>query len=65
MNLLRDFNAHVGNGGRVWRCMINQHGDADKERLLQLCCNNSLCIMNTFFQHRDVHGCRKIFFQGT
>ena len=23
--------------------------------LLQLCCSNELCIMNTFFHHRDVH----------
>jgi len=34
-------------------------GDADVNNngrpLLQLYCNNALCIMNTFFQHRDVH----------
>jgi len=36
-----------------------QHGDAyliDNERLLwQLCYNNALCIMNTFFQDRGLH----------
>jgi len=41
--------------------MIDQHGNADVDNkgrlLLQLCCNNTdkiLCIMNTFFQQRDV-----------
>jgi len=30
---------------------LNENG----RYLLQLCCNNGLRIMNTFFQHRDVH----------
>jgi len=53
---LGDFNAHVRNDagyGKV--CVIGRHGDADVNDngrlLLQLCCNNALYIMNTFFQH--------------
>jgi len=38
--------------------LIDRHGNADvtdnRRLLLQLCCNNTLCIMNTFFQHRDL-----------
>ena len=56
--LLGDFNAHVANDALVWKSVISQHGDADindnGRLLLQLCCNNALCIMNTFFQHRDL-----------
>jgi len=41
--------------------VIVRHGDADVSAngrpLLQLCCNNALCIMNTFFQHRDAYKC--------
>jgi len=40
--------------------VIGRHGDADVNDngrlLLQLCCNNTLFIMNTFFfERRDVH----------
>ena len=42
--------------------VTDRHGDVDVNDigrlLLQLCCNNALCIINTFFQHRDVHWCR-------
>jgi len=38
--------------------VIGWHGGADVNDngrlLLQLRCNNTLCIINTFFQHRDV-----------
>ena len=41
--------------------MIARHGDADVNDdgrlLLQLCCNNALFIINTFFQHRDTRRC--------
>ena len=57
--LLRDFNAHIGTGsetrkGVIGRCVdptFNENG----RYLLHLSCSNWLCIMNTFFQHRDVH----------
>ena len=39
--------------------MIGRHGDASLNEngryLLQLSCSNGLCVVNTFFQHRDVH----------
>jgi len=57
--LLGDFNAQVGNDASVQKGVIDQYGDADTNDngrfLLQLCCNNTLCIMNTFFQHRHLH----------
>jgi len=54
--LWKNRSSHVAKdvGGGV----IGQRGDADVNNngthLLQLCCNNTLCIMNTFFQHRDL-----------
>jgi len=29
--------------------------DVNGRLLLQLCCNNALCITNTSFQHKDMH----------
>ena len=57
--LLVDFNMHIGTDSETWKGVIGRHRDpAFNEKglyLLQLCCSNRLCIMNTFFQHRDVH----------
>ena len=57
--LMGDFNAHVGIDNETWKGVIGRHGDASFNEngryLLQLCCSNGLCIMNTFFQHRNVH----------
>ena len=54
-----DFNAHVGTYDKTCIGVIGRHCDSDlnanRKYLLQLCCNNSLSIMNTFFQHRDAH----------
>jgi len=47
---LGELSAHVGNNAEVWRGVIGRHGDRegiDNGRLL--CCNNTLCIMNTSF----------------
>ena len=56
--LLRDFNAHIETDSETWKGVIGRQGDpAFNEYLLQLCCSNGLCIMNIFFQHRDVHKC--------
>jgi len=54
---VKDFNAPFLNDVVVWKGAIGQRGNADVngEVLLQLCCNNALYIMNTFFQQRDVH----------
>ena len=39
--------------------MIGKHGvtglNENGRYLSQLCCNNGLCTINTFFQHREVH----------
>ena len=57
--LMGDFNAHVGTDSLTWKGVIGRNGDSDLNtngrRLLDLCCSNGLSIMNTFFQHRDVH----------
>ena len=57
--LLGDFNAHVGRDHETWKGVIGRHGVANANEngryLLQLCSNNGLSIMNTFFQHRNVH----------
>ena len=54
-----DFNAHVGTDTDTWKSMIGKHGvtglNENERYLLQLCCSNGLRIMNTFFQHREVH----------
>ena len=57
--LMGDFNAHVGTDTDTWKGVIGKHGvtglNENGRYLLQLCCSNGLRIMNTFFQHRDVH----------
>jgi len=48
--LWKTFNAHVRNDAVTWRSVIRRRGDVDiydnRRFLLQLCCNNTLCIMN-------------------
>ena len=46
-------------GGGVSDADVNDYG----KLLLQLCCNNALWIMNTFFQHRDVRVVQRLFGQ--
>ena len=57
--LMGDFNAHVGTDTDTWKGVIGKHGVTELNEngryLLQLCCSNGLRIMNTFFQHREVH----------
>ena len=57
--LMGDFNAHVGTDTDTWKGVIGKHGvtglNENERYLLQLCCSNGLRIMNTFFQHREVH----------
>ena len=57
--LMGDFNAHIGTDNETWKGVIGRHGvtgfNENGRYLLQLCCSNGLCIMNTFFQHRDIH----------
>ena len=57
--LMEDFNAHVGTDTDTWKGVIGKHRitgmNENGKYLLQLCCSNGLRIMNTFFQHREVH----------
>ena len=57
--LLGDFNAQIGTDSETWKGVIDRHGDSafneNGRYLLQLCCSNGLCIINTFFQHKNVH----------
>ena len=54
-----DFNTHVGTDTDTWKSVIRKHGvtglNENRRYLLQLCCSNRLRIMNTFFQHREIH----------
>ena len=49
----------VGTDTDTWKGVIGKHGvtglNENGRYLSQLCCGNGLRIMNTFFQHRDVH----------
>jgi len=53
------------NTGVWYNGVIGQHSDADvngnRILQLQLCCNNALFVMNTFFQHSDLHGQTRVW----
>ena len=55
--VIGDYNAHVGTD--PWKGVIGKHGvtglNKNGRHLIQLCCSNGLRMMNTFFQHREVH----------
>ncbi|KAL0274579.1 UNVERIFIED_CONTAM: hypothetical protein PYX00_002680 [Menopon gallinae] len=57
--LMGDFNAHVGNDSEKWRGVVGRNGDPDcnpnGEELLHFCSAHGMAIMNTFFQHKDIH----------
>lgn len=57
--LMGDFNAHVGNDTMTWGSVIGKNGDAhlnhNGELLLDFCAGNALTVMNTVFQHKDIH----------
>ncbi|CAF3742888.1 unnamed protein product [Rotaria sp. Silwood1] len=57
--LIGDFNAHVGNDSQTWNGVIGPNGDKDinnqGRQLLDFCANSGLSIMNTFFQHKNIH----------
>ena len=57
--LLGDFNAHVGIDNKTWEGIIGRQGDSDINRngrcLLQFCATSELCIMITFFRHKEIH----------
>ena len=49
----------VGRDGEAWGEVIERHGEETKnrneQRLLSVCVANELVILNTFFQHKDIH----------
>lgn len=55
--VMGDFNAKVGTDFEMWKGVIGHHGYGEEnergERLLQFCQLNKLCIMNTWFEHKD------------
>jgi hypothetical protein len=57
--IMGDFNAHVGSDTQAWSGVIGRNGDPDLNangaKLLDFCCGNGMSIMNTYFQHRDIH----------
>ena len=57
--LMGDFNAHVGSDTDTWKGVIRKHGvtglNENGRYLFQLCCSEGLRIMNTFFQHWEIH----------
>ena len=54
-----DFNAQVGTYTDMFKGVIGKHGvtglNENRKYLLQICCSNGLLIMDTFFQHRELH----------
>ena len=61
VTLMGNFNSYIGTNHETWQDMIGKHGDPVFNKngwyLLQLCCSNKLCIINTFFQYQYVHKC--------
>lgn len=55
--VMGDFNAKVGRDFEAWKGVIGHHGYQEEnergERLLEFCQLNKLCIMNTWFQHKN------------
>ena len=54
-----DLNARVRRDVKAWGEVIGRHGEETKnrngQRLLSACAANELVILNTFFQHKDIH----------
>ena len=57
--LMGDFHATVGRDVTTWGEVIDRHGEAamngNGQRLLRLCAMNELVVLNTFYQHKDIH----------
>ena len=57
--VMGDFNARVGRDATTWNGVIGKHGVEVKNRngqkLLGLCAMNELVILNTTYQHKDIH----------
>ena len=57
--LMGDLNATVGRDASSWRGVIGRQGEetlnGNGHRLLDLCAVNELVILNTFYQHKEIH----------
>ena len=57
--LMGDLKARVGRDVATWGEVIGRHGEAAKngngQRLLRLCATNELVVLNSFYQHKDIH----------
>ena len=57
--LMGDLNARVGRDANSWRGVIGRQGEetlnGNGRRLLDLCAVNELVILNTLYQHKEIH----------
>ena len=57
--MMGDFNARVGNDAEEWNGVIGRHGEGVKNdsgsRLLMFSAENGFSIMNTHFEHKEIH----------
>ena len=57
--LLGDFNAHVGTDWQAWPTCLGHFGisrmNDNGQRLLNLCCQDALCITNSYFKCKELH----------
>ena len=57
--MMGDFNARVGKDATTWGGVIGRYGEEVKNRngqkLLDLCAANELVVLNTIYQHKDIH----------
>ena len=57
--MMGDFNARFGNDAEEWNGVIGRHGEAVKNdsgsRLLMFSAENGFSIMNTHFEHKEIH----------
>ena len=57
--VLGNFNASVGNNVELWNGIIGRHGEGVENdsgrRLLRFSAENDFKVMDTHFEHKDIH----------